>query len=282
MAKPELRPEVWRAWPWPGACHQLSGQLQHVRSVLSLIVADIAPLHRRHETHNVTKEHHDAALMIYQRLCRWYHDMDDALKRLQVSSPQVISIHNYHQLALIQLFAPFVLEPDGPSSFLPTSKLLQQASLPSEFMVSAYRAAMEQLKTNIFYFDQQWSPQCTPPQNFAPIVHICLAALPKLKTDLDARYIFCLGLMLCLRIAKSFAIYRAILRSIRATAARKSVILPSLAQRVFARLDHDYPVLPALDKVRSTFIVDARLRHTDAEASTLESLVQEMHGLNVE
>ena len=230
----------------------------------------------------MTEEHHNAALAIYQRLCRWYHDLDDLLKTLRVASPQVISIHNYHQLALIQLLGPFVLEPDGPSSFLPTRKLLQQARLPAEFTVSAYLAAMEQLKTNIFHFDRQFSPQCTPPQNFAPLVHICLAALPKLETDLDARYIFSLGLLLCLRIAKSFAIYRAILRSIQATAARKGVILPSLAQRVFARLDHDYPILPALDKVRSTFIVDARLRHTDVEASTLESLVKYMHGLNVD
>lgn len=282
MAVPELEADVWTAWPWLGACQQLTGQLQQVRSVLSLIVADIMPLHHKYEASSVTKDHYDAALAIYQRLCAWYHDLTQSLKNLRVSSPQLISVHNYHQLALLQLLGPFVLEPDGPESFLPTSRLLHKAGLPAKFTVTAYLTALEELKTNVFHFDRQWSPRCTPPQNFAPLVHICLAALPRLKTDLDARYIFSLGLLLCLRTAKSFAIYRAILRSIQATAARKGIPLPSLAQRVFARLDHDYPVLPALDKVRSTFIADTRLRHTDVEASTLESLVKDMHKLDVE
>jgi hypothetical protein len=281
MAEPDLQTDVWTAWPWPGACPQLTGQLQHARSVLSLIVADIMPLHRKYETKQVTKEHHDAALAIHQRLCQWYSELQQPLTRLRVSSPQLIGLHNYHQLALMQLFGPFVLEPDGPTSFLPSSKPLREAHLPDELTTSTYLATLVQLKANIFHFDRQWSPQCTPAQNFAPLVHICLAALPSLKSDADARYIFSLGLLLCLRMAKSFAIYRAILRSIQATARRKSVTLPSLATRVFARLDHDYPVLPALDKVRSTFIVDARLRHTDAEASTLETLVQDMDGLEV-
>ncbi|KAI5361968.1 hypothetical protein Slin14017_G072050 [Septoria linicola] len=273
---------TWSAWPWPEQRIHSRSQLFHARSTLSLIAATIMPLHRRYEARKMTKEHYDAALKIMHKLQHWYDALDPALKRLEVSSPQLIAIHNYYQLAITQLLSPFVLEPDGMTDFLPTGSPLRQAGLPHEMAVSTYSEALTHIHANVLHLDRQWSPRFpTPPATYAPLVHICMAAMPTLSSSPDARYLFSVGLLLCLRIARIFTAYRSILRSIRFTAQREGITLPELAHRVFRRLEDEYPAMPVLDKVQSTFIVDARLRHTDVDASTLEGLIKDMEEMNL-
>lgn len=273
----------WMPWPWSGPSRpQLKGQLFRGRCTLSMIVADILPLHRQFEHQKPSKEHYERALEIYRRLQAWYSELGSQMSLLGEESPQVIGLHNYYHLARFQLFSPFVLSPDGLESFLPDGNRLAEAGLPQNPALSAFMDALRRMRENTVHFNTQWSPRMpTPPQNFAPIIHLCMAALPDLAYDIEARYIFSLGLILCSRIAKAFFIYRRIMQTIQCVAMRKGVRLPMLAERVFAKMEKELPVLPGLDRVRSTFVVDARLRHTEVDKSTLESLTTQMEDMDV-
>jgi hypothetical protein len=189
-----------------------------------------------------------------------------------MSTPQLIGLHNYYNIAVQQLFGPFVLIPGGSESFLPNDRMLCQAGIPAEPAISAYYGAHHQLRANVLHFDRQWSPNMPmPPQDYVHLVHVCLAALPCLSRERDSRYIFALSLVLCFRMARCFSIYQHLIRIIKKTARRMGVELPPLAESLFARLEKEYAFHPTTSKVRSTFIVDPRLRHRNVGASTLES-----------